>query len=336
MTDPQAPVCGDRLTGWTCTLAPGPHPGWQHQGDGHWWSQTPGGPYSNQDAPASHGPRPETGTDGEELREPDDPAAWALARHIADHPMSTLQTAFRYLNSPLTLHLVPDESTEPESACAHCGEPDHTWDDCQAYATAVAEDFPTPAPEPGLREQYAAAIRDAAYHCDGNCGMSERECGDAHPIQVGMWIHGVIAEVSGTPEMLADAVLAVRDRRLEQLREERDASDDAARRLLAQRQEMAAERYAWQERGDRAEAALANVARLADEYPAGIDTALIHGALDGQAVDDPEKQQLRDELEDLRHNLALRAFTAPDADFEDILTSLDARIRDALNPKDPS
>lgn len=62
----------------------------------------------------------------------------------------------------------------------------------------------------------------------------------------------------------------------------------------------------------------------------------IVGALDGQAVDDPEKQQLRDELEDLRHNLALRAFTAPDADFEDILTSLDARIHAALNPKDPS
>ncbi|MFD9223777.1 hypothetical protein ACFWDI_28190 [Streptomyces sp. NPDC060064] len=30
------------------------------------------------------------------------------------------------------------------------------------------------------------------------------------------------------------------------------------------------------------QAQLANVARLADEYPAGIDTALIHAALDGQ------------------------------------------------------
>lgn len=53
-------------------------------------------------------------------------------------------------------------------------------------------------------------------------------------------------------------------------------------------------------------------------------------------VRDAELQQLRDQLEDLRHNLALRAFTAPDADFATILTSLDARIRDALNPQEPS
>ena len=34
------------------------------------------------------------------------------------------------------------------------------------------------------------------------------------------------------------------------------------------------------QRADRAEAALTRVAALADEYPAGIDTALIHAALD--------------------------------------------------------
>ncbi|POG47119.1 hypothetical protein BV881_12325 [Streptomyces sp. ZL-24] len=42
--------------------------------------------------------------------------------------------------------------------------------------------------------------------------------------------------------------------------------EDTSRRLLVQRQEMAAERYAWQERGDRAEARVreleAQVARL--------------------------------------------------------------------------
>jgi hypothetical protein len=39
----------------------------------------------------------------------------------------------------------------------------------------------------------------------------------------------------------------------------------------------------WEEqkqRADRAETALARIAALADEYPAGIDTALIHEALD--------------------------------------------------------
>ncbi|MER7908263.1 hypothetical protein [Streptomyces sp. NPDC096068] len=43
-----------------------------------------------------------------EPREPDNPAAWALARHIADHPISVLQAAFRYLNSPLVLELHDD------------------------------------------------------------------------------------------------------------------------------------------------------------------------------------------------------------------------------------
>lgn len=40
--------CGDRLQDWTCTLAPGPHPGWRHLDDeGHWWSQSVQFPYSN-------------------------------------------------------------------------------------------------------------------------------------------------------------------------------------------------------------------------------------------------------------------------------------------------
>jgi hypothetical protein len=43
-----------------------------------------------------------------QTREPDNPAAWALARHIADHPVSTVQAAFRYLNTPLTIELHDD------------------------------------------------------------------------------------------------------------------------------------------------------------------------------------------------------------------------------------
>lgn len=43
-----------------------------------------------------------------------------------------------------------------------------------------------------------------------------------------------------------------------------------------------------------------------------------------------EIQRLRAELSDWQHNLALRAFTTPDADLATILASLDARIRDAL------
>jgi hypothetical protein len=42
---------------------------------------------------------------------------------------------------------------------------------------------------------------------------------------------------------------------------------------------MAAERYAWQQRGDRAEAAIARVRALIEEHSVGIDTGLIEGAL---------------------------------------------------------
>lgn len=50
------------------------------------------------------------------------------------------------------------------------------------------------------------------------------------------------------------------------------------------------------------------------------------------ALDDlyAERNNLRAELDDWRHNVSLRAFTAPDADLDTVLASLDARIRDAL------
>ncbi|XCM28906.1 hypothetical protein ABXI76_05475 [Streptomyces parvus] len=45
------------------------------------------------------------------LVEPDNPAAHALANHIADHPISTIQAAFRYLGWSLTITAVPEEET---------------------------------------------------------------------------------------------------------------------------------------------------------------------------------------------------------------------------------
>ncbi|MGW6455011.1 hypothetical protein ACWF94_03650 [Streptomyces sp. NPDC055078] len=45
----------------------------------------------------------------------------------------------------------------------------------------------------------------------------------------------------------------ITDTQLDALRARLAAEEETSRRLLAQRQEMAAERYAWQERGDRAE-----------------------------------------------------------------------------------
>jgi len=119
----------------------------------------------------------------------------------------------------------------------------------------------TPAPA-ALRDLYAAAI--ASYdHAVGQA--TDPAPSDHHYGQ-------------------ADAVLAVRDAELEQLRTrhtetrdalritegDRDAADEAAREMLTQRQEMAAERYAWQERGDKAEAAVERVRAECDRIEAAV------------------------------------------------------------------
>ena len=44
----------------------------------------------------------------DDLREPEDPAAYGLAKLIASYPVSTVQAAFRYLNTPLSMELSED------------------------------------------------------------------------------------------------------------------------------------------------------------------------------------------------------------------------------------
>ncbi|NUP15464.1 MAG: hypothetical protein HOZ81_05040 [Streptomyces sp.] len=72
-----------------------------------------------------------------DLREPDHPAAYALARHIADHPVSTIQAAFRYLNAPLTIELHEDTAAgvAPAADQTPCGPvPDQCDDEpCAAH-----------------------------------------------------------------------------------------------------------------------------------------------------------------------------------------------------------
>jgi len=68
------------------------------------------------------------------------------------------------------------------------------------------ENVSVEAERPALRDRIADAIRAAA--CTGDCGLPEEECARTH-VQPGVWHHGVLAEVEGTPEAIADAVLAV-------------------------------------------------------------------------------------------------------------------------------
>lgn len=93
-----------------------------------------------------------------------------------------------------------------------------------------------------------------------------------------------LAEVEADRDRLADA--------LAQARRDVDASDEAARRCLDQRQEMAAERYEWQERGLRAEAerdqlaaAVQRTIRLLDNSGEPIHPATLAAALTGNYCD---------------------------------------------------
>lgn len=169
----------------------------------------------------------------------------------------------------------------PIDRCSNCKE--HITPAPAEARTEGGEAGPTPAgtvdnPD-GLRESIAAAI------LTGLC----RRLGE------GEWTHAV--------NDLTDAVLGVRDTELQQLREmysQQSAANAAYRlqidELIRRNSEYADRAIANGERAEQTEAAIARVAALAEEHPAGIDTALVLEALDGQAVDDPEKQQLREAI----------------------------------------
>jgi hypothetical protein len=59
-----------------------------------------------------------------------------------------------------------------------------------------------------LRDRIADKLTAAAYECDGKCGLSERECYDAHPITFSAMAGGT-THVDGSVTAIADAVLAV-------------------------------------------------------------------------------------------------------------------------------
>lgn len=91
---------------------------------------------------------------------------------------------------------LPDELMEPDEYGEH--------------ADAVLAVLPAPTDHVAAdeladrRARYAAAIRDAA--CLGDCGDPEDEC-VRRRVQPGLWQGGVLVEVMGTPEVLAEAVM---------------------------------------------------------------------------------------------------------------------------------
>lgn len=122
-----------------------------------------------------------------------------LTRHHPETPMPEPTPAEHCGHlSPQTLLTTPPVECvlRPGHSGSHASETNMRW-------------YPTPAPVPppaGVRDQIAAAIRDAT--CTGDCGKTEDECARER-IQPFAWHHGKLAVVEGTPEQFADAVLRV-------------------------------------------------------------------------------------------------------------------------------
>jgi hypothetical protein len=95
---------------------------------------------------------------------------------------------------------------------------------------AVLNDYQQAETCPGLgphldaaRELVAAALRAAARNCFGNCGLSEVDCARTHRVQVDRWTpHGVVSEVHGPIDALADVVAAVVQPSLDELADYRN------------------------------------------------------------------------------------------------------------------
>uniref|UniRef100_UPI0030E0A33E hypothetical protein n=1 Tax=Streptomyces tubercidicus TaxID=47759 RepID=UPI0030E0A33E len=70
-----------------------------------------------------------------------------------------------------------------------------------------------------LRQRIADALTAAAHQCDGNCGLDERACYDAHPITWSAMAGGT-THIDGSVTAIADAVLALVQPELVRLRSE--------------------------------------------------------------------------------------------------------------------
>lgn len=108
---------------------------------------------------------------------------------------------------------------------------------------------PAPKDSQSLRDRYAEALTAAAHQCDGDCGLSERDCYDAHPITWSAMAGGT-THVDGSVVAIADTVLAVRDEEMARLRAELDtcreryavSASNAMQELAAKDAELVAAR----------------------------------------------------------------------------------------------
>lgn len=201
-----------------------------------------------------------------------------LQRHHPEVPMPTPTPAeyCGHLAPTFGLHGQPDGGTEcvlrPGHTGSHADEHGKRW---RPIAPAPAE---ARTADP-LADPWLHPINVGAVHLEPE-----------QPIHCGPPLNGIRMD----PDDVRDPELQQLTERLAEARTalriaegDRDAAEGHARRLLAQRQEMADERYAWQERGDRAETAIARVRAVLDD-PSALDWRLrIRDALDQPHPDQP-------------------------------------------------
>jgi hypothetical protein len=115
-----------------------------------------------------------------------------------------------------------------------------------------------------LRDRVAAALEAAANKCDGDCGLDENTCYEAHPINWSAMVAGT-THVDGAVTAIADTVLAV-------VRPELDRAGQAEAALARVRAQCAE----WAEPTK----ATSWDARIRDDIAAGC-ADMIRRALDG-------------------------------------------------------
>ncbi|MCX5000904.1 hypothetical protein [Streptomyces longwoodensis] len=70
----------------------------------------------------------------------------------------------------------------------------------------------------------AAALTAAAYECDGNCGLSDRDCYDAHPINFSARVNGT-THIDAPVTAIAAVVMAVLPEHTDRAAVLREAAD---------------------------------------------------------------------------------------------------------------
>jgi hypothetical protein len=113
-----------------------------------------------------------------------------------------------------------------------------------------------------LRDRIAEALTAAAHECDGNCGLTEQECYDAHPINFSARVGGT-THVDAPVTAIADAVLAVLPESADRAVVRAEAFHEAAEAITGHAADHIPEEY------DQYADQLADVVRrLAGEQPA--------------------------------------------------------------------